>query len=156
MTKGIKKPSLLETRCLMARGQNGPKVETPAPCKCVGNRLFWVPPIMIVRRFRPLGEYNAKYHSAWGLLLGGNVRPPPPGGVHETCGSYQKSCPDHRLESKYRCQESPRGDVNWYSQLRWQVHTADRFLNASPTGRFKSSYTPPLIRVITSTASKTL
>lgn len=34
--------------------------------------------------------------------------------------------------------------------------TGERFFNASPTLRFKSSYTPPLISVITSTASKTL
>lgn len=36
------------------------------------------------------------------------------------------------------------------------VLTGERFFKASPTLRFKSSYTPPLINVITSTASKTL
>ena len=34
--------------------------------------------------------------------------------------------------------------------------TGDRFFNTSPTVRLRSSYTPPLINVITSTASKTL
>lgn len=35
-------------------------------------------------------------------------------------------------------------------------HTSDRFCRASPTLRFSSSYIPPLMSVMTSTASKTL
>ena len=35
-------------------------------------------------------------------------------------------------------------------------HTSDRFCKASPTFRFSSSYIPPLMSVMTSTASKTL
>ena len=34
--------------------------------------------------------------------------------------------------------------------------TSERFSSASPTVRLRSSYTPPLINAITSTASKTL
>lgn len=37
-----------------------------------------------------------------------------------------------------------------------RVLTGERFFNASPTRRLRSSYTPPLIKVMTSTASKTL
>ena len=47
------------------------------------------------------------------------------------------------------------GFVLMLTKVEMQL-TGDRFFSASPTVRLRSSYTPPLIRVTTSTASKTL
>lgn len=46
--------------------------------------------------------------------------------------------------------------LDWYSFYPDKLLTSERFSKASPTVRFRSSYTPPLMSAMTSTASNTL